>query len=172
MSSPTVTDTPSRAGAGSATRRAEATRTLELELSTLIRRLKRVVGERAHDIHPELQPAAYWILTILWHRGSLRAAAVADELELDKGAVSRHVQHLLDLDLLDRTPDPDDGRATLLSLSAEGERRLNSVDEQRRRWFDEVLGSWSDEELAGFAAEMSRYNRTLEAARAARDTAS
>jgi len=149
--------------------RVEATRTLERELSTLIRRLKRVVGERARDVHPELQPAAYWILTHLGQHGSLRAAAVADHLELDKGAVSRHVQHLLYLDLLVRTPDPDDGRATLLSLSDDGARRLTDVDEHRRTWYDEALGSWSDDELTGFAAELSRYNRTLEHARARRD---
>lgn len=151
------------------TDRVEATRTLERELSTLIRRLKRVVGERAREVHPELQPAAYWILTHLGQHGSLRAAAIADHLELDKGAVSRHLQHLLDLDLLVRTPDPDDGRATLLSLSDDGARRLTDVDEHRRAWFDEVLGSWSDAELTGFAAELSRYNRTLEQARALRD---
>lgn len=151
------------------TDRTTATRTLERELSTLIRRLKRVVAERAAEVHPELQPAAYWILTHLEHHGSQRAATVADHLELDKGAVSRHVQHLLDLGLLDRSPDPADGRATLLSLSEDGARRLSTVDQHRRQWFDEVLGSWDDDELAGFADDLSRYNRTLEQARAARD---
>lgn len=151
------------------TDRTTATRTLERELSTLIRRLKRVVAERAAEVHPELQPAAYWILTHLEHHGSQRAATVADHLELDKGAVSRHVQHLLDLGLLDRSPDPADGRATLLSLSEDGARRLSTVDQHRRQWFDEVLGSWDDDEIAGFADDLSRYNRTLEQARATRD---
>ncbi len=153
------------------TARTTATRTLERELSTLIRRLKRVVAERASEVHPELQPAAYWILTHLEHHGSQRAATVAEHLELDKGAVSRHVQHLLDLGLLDRTPDPDDGRATLLTLSEDAARRLSAVDEHRRQWFDEALGSWDDDELAGFASDLSRYNRTLEQARAVRDAA-
>ncbi len=151
------------------TDRTTATRTLERELSTLIRRLKRVVAERAVEVHPDLQPAAYWILTHLEHHGSQRAATVAEHLELDKGAVSRHVQHLLDLGLLDRTPDPDDGRATLLALSEDGARRLSAVDQHRRQWFGEALGSWDDDELAGFAAGLSRYNRTLEQARAERD---
>ena len=39
---------------------------------------------------------------------------------MDKGAVSRQVQHLVDLGLVDRQPDPDDGRATLLAASADG----------------------------------------------------
>ncbi len=151
--------------------RTASTRTLERELSTLIRRLKRVVAERASEVHPELQPAAYWILTHLEHHGSQRAATMADHLELDKGAVSRHVQHLLDLGLVDRSPDPVDGRATLLALSEDGARRLSVVDEHRRRWFDEALGSWDDDELAAFAGDLSRYNRTLEQARAVRDAA-
>ncbi len=151
------------------TDRTTATRTLERELSTLLRRLRRVVAERATEVHPDLQPAAYWILTHLEHHGSQRAATMAEHLELDKGAVSRHVQHLLDLGLLDRTPDPEDGRATLLSLSADAARRLAAVDEHRRQWFDEALGSWDDDELVGFAGSLSRYNRTLEQARALRD---
>lgn len=163
------TRTARRQDAARSAERTEATRTLERELSTLIRRLKRVVAERATEVHPDLQPAAYWILTHLEHHGSQRAASVADQLELDKGAVSRHVQHLLDLDLLDRTPDPEDGRATLLSLSAVAAQRLAAVDEHRRQWFDEALGSWDDDELVGFAKSLGRYNRTLERARALRD---
>ncbi len=156
-------------GSGGSGGRAESTRTLERELGTLIRRLKRVVAERARAIHPDLQPAAYWILTHLHQHGAARAASVAEGLELDKGAVSRHVQHLLDLGLVERTPDPDDGRATLLSLSAEAAARLADVDEHRRKWFDEALGTWDEDELAGFVAQLTRYNRTIDDARARRD---
>lgn len=148
------------------TGRAEATRQLEHELGMLARRLKRVVAERAGEVHPDLQPSSYWMFTHLAESGPLRASALVEAFDLDKGAVSRHVQHLLDIGLLDRTPDPEDGRATLLSVTAEGARRLAAVDEHRRAWFAQVLGDWSDAELAGFAGELARYNATIDQARA------
>ncbi len=149
--------------------RTESTRRLERELGVLVRRLKRVVSERSREVHPDLQPGSYWMFVHLAEQGPLRASAIAEVLEIDKGAVSRHVQHLLDLGLVDRSPDPDDGRATQLRVSDEGARRLTQVDDQRRRWFEEVLGEWSDTDLEGFAAEMARYNTTVDRARAARD---
>lgn len=148
--------------------RSEATRALEHELGVLIRRVKRVMIERTREVHPDMQPAAYWMFTHLWEHGPLRASALVEAFEVDKGAVSRLLQHLIDLGLVERTPDPEDGRATLLSLSQEGSRRLSDVDEHRRAWFDGVLGDWADDELADFAADLSRYNATIERARAER----
>ena len=62
-----------------------------------------------------------------------------------------------------RTPDPADGRATLVAPSDEARRRLADVTEHRRKWLDEQLGDWTAEELETFAATLERYNRALNA---------
>jgi DNA-binding MarR family transcriptional regulator len=80
---------------------------------------------------------------------------------MDKGSVSRQVQHLLDLGLVDRAPDPDDGRATLLSISEEGRRRTSDVSEHRRKLLAERLGDWSADDLQTFVAMLHRYNTAL-----------
>ena len=49
----------------------------------------------------------------------MRASAIAEQFDIDKGAISRQVQHLVDLGLVDRVTDPDDGRAMLVSVSDE-----------------------------------------------------
>ena len=147
--------------------RAASTRRLERELGVLVRRLKRVVGERSRELHPDLQPASYWMFTHLAEQGPLRASALVETLDIDKGAVSRHVQHLIDLGLVDRTPDPEDGRATLISVTPEGARRLADVDEHRRAWFSGALGEWDDDELRAFAEDLARYNETIDRARSA-----
>ena len=72
---------------------------------------------------------------------------LVEAMDLDKGAMSRGVQHLIDLGLVDRTPDPADGRATLLSVSAEGRTRLADMAVHRRKRLDERLSGWSDDEL-------------------------
>jgi DNA-binding MarR family transcriptional regulator len=151
------------------TSRADALRAIEREIGVLIRRVRRVIGVRARAVHPELQPASYLILTHLDERGPARSSAVVEELGIDKGAVSRQMQHLVELGLLVRTPDPEDGRASLLSLSAEARTRLDRVRDERWQLFDELLAAWSVGDLTGLAAQLTRYNAALEAPRVPED---
>ena len=141
--------------------RAETVRALEHELGVLIRRVRRAIGERARAVHPDLQPMSYLMLAHLAESGPLRSSALAEIFGVDKGAVSRQVQHLVDLGLLDKTADPDDGRATLLSPSADARRRLGEIALQRRQRLDKRLGDWSEADLEAFVADLGRYNRTL-----------
>ena len=146
---------------GAATSRGEALQHLEQELGVLLRRARRMIRQRAHAVHPDLQPAAYLMLAYIRDNGPLRASTMCEVFDIDKGAVSRQVQHLLDLGLVDRAADPADGRATLVSASTEGVRRLGDVTAQRRAWMADRLGDWSAEELDGFATTLGRYNEAL-----------
>jgi DNA-binding MarR family transcriptional regulator len=141
--------------------RTETVRALEHEVGVLIRRVRRAIGERARLVHPDLQPMSYLILAHLAETGPMRSSALAETFGADKGAVSRQVQHLFALGLLDKAPDPEDGRATLLSPSDDACRRLDEVRQQRRRRLDERLGDWSDDDLDTLVTALGRYNRTL-----------
>jgi DNA-binding MarR family transcriptional regulator len=143
--------------------RPDSLRNLEREVGVMIRRIKRVIGDRAQAVHPELQPSSYLMLTWLAENGPVRPSAMVDYFAIDKGAISRQLQHLVDLGLVDRTPDPDDGRATQVVASEDAVRRLVDVAEHRRKWLDEQLGDWSADELAQFAATLHRYNEALNA---------
>lgn len=150
MSAPTVTS------------RRQSLRAIEQEVGVLIRRVRRVIGERARAVHPDLQPASYLLLAHVAEVGPVRASALVDDLGLDKGAVSRQAQQLVDLGLLTRTQDPADGRATLLAVSTDGRSRLDRVGRARSERFGQLLGEWSDDELADFADRLSRYNASLD----------
>jgi DNA-binding MarR family transcriptional regulator len=142
--------------------RAEELGRLEQELGVLIRRVRRVIGERARAVHPDLQPASYLMLTYLAAEGPQRSSVVSETFNVDKGAISRQVQHLCDLGLLEREPDPVDGRAMLISASPDAVRRMAAVDRDRRRWLDEQLGEWSEADLREFVAGLARYNTALD----------
>jgi len=86
---------------------------------------------------------------------------MVENFNIDKGAVSRQLQHLAELGLVVRTPDPDDGRATLVAASDDARRRLADVAEHRRKWLDEQLGDWTADELSHFADLLERYNGSL-----------
>ncbi len=143
--------------------RADALSGLERELGVLLRRVRRALGARAAMIHPDLQAAGYLMLAYVVEEGPQRSSAIAERLDIDKGAVSRQVQQLVELGLLERTTDPADGRASILTVTATGRARHDQVVELRRQWFDERLGEWDDRELQQFADLLGRYNESLEA---------
>ncbi|WP_235547984.1 MULTISPECIES: MarR family winged helix-turn-helix transcriptional regulator [unclassified Nocardioides] len=136
---------------------------LEQEVGVMIRRIRRVIGERARSVHPELQSSSYLMLTWLNQHGAQRASAMAESFGIDKGAISRQVQHLLDLGLVDRSPDPADGRATLVSVTADAAVRIAEVNEDRRRWLDDRLGDWPEQDLSEFVRMLASYNAALDA---------
>ncbi|MDF1605947.1 MarR family transcriptional regulator [Nocardioides sp. YIM 152315] len=143
--------------------RAELLGELEREVGVMVRRIRRLLGERARSVHPELQSSTYLMLSWLESRGPMRASAISDHFGIDKGAISRQAQHLIDLGLVDRTPDPDDGRATLLSASKAARERLAAVTEASRESLDEKLGDLPDGDLAQFVGLLGRYNAALDA---------
>lgn len=135
--------------------------TLESEIGLLLRRIRRVVCERAEQVHPELQGGAYSILSTLADVGPRRSSVIAETFHVDKGAVSRQVQQLVDLGLAARLPDPDDGRASIIRVTDEGARRLAAVSESRRAVLAERLQSWTEADLQTFVSLLARYNETL-----------
>ena len=134
---------------------------IEAEVGVLIRRVKRVIGDRAHQVHPDLHPMTYLLLSHLAGAGPMRAADLSDAFGMDKGGVSRQVQSLVDLGLVERQPDPEDRRAALLAASAEGIARLADVSRERSDRFAEKLSSWSEADLSAFAGQLAEYNAAL-----------
>lgn len=141
--------------------RADAMRDLEHEVSVMVRRIRRVIGVRAREVHADLQPASYLILSYVLESGPVRASSIVEVFDIDKGAISRQVSHLIELGLVERTPDPADGRATLLSVTDDGARRMKDVGDHRRKLIDERLSDWSEKDLTTFVSDLARYNAAL-----------
>ena len=137
-------------------------RALEHEMGVLVRRIRRLIAERARLVHPDLSPVGYSMLVALNDSGPRRASDLVDLFSIDKGAVSRQVGSLLELGMIERSPDPEDRRAAILAITEEGSRRLASVAALRRREVGERLSGWSDEDLQRFVGMMARYNGALE----------
>ena len=132
------------------------------ELRVISRRFKRLVAERAAEVHPQLQSASYHLLAYLVENGATRASDLACRFEIDKGAISRQLQHLVDLGLAERTPDPEDGRAQLVSASPEAARLITEVMATQRRAQRARLSGWSDAELKTLASQLGRFNADLD----------
>ena len=139
-----------------------AVRRIEAELMRLLKDVKRRALANAHLIDPQLQASGYVVLVHVVQHEPVRASEVAHALQMDKGAVSRQVQLLEELDLVARVEDAEDRRAQRLVLSARGRERLDLLAGQRRQELEDRLRSWPLGELEAFATRLAQYNAALE----------
>ena len=136
---------------------------LEREIALLLRRSRAISARLAGELHPDLDGAAYGLLSLLQDAGPLRASDLVTRIGLDKSTVSRQVAHLVDLGLVDRAADPVDGRAQVLTPSAEGSARLASIRDVRRARWEDDLSDWPASDVATLAELLQRLNRMGEA---------
>ena len=132
---------------------------LEREIGLLLRRSRAISSRLAGQLHPDLDGAAFGLLALLQDAGPLRASDLVARLGLDKSTVSRQVASLVGLGLVDRSADPDDGRAQVLTPSAEGAARLSQIRDARRERWETDLGHWPAEDVATLAELLHRLNR-------------
>ena len=136
---------------------------LEREIGLLLRRSRAISARLARELHPDLDGAAYGLLALLQDAGPLRASDLVARLGLDKSTVSRQVSSLVDLGMVTREPDPDDGRAQVLSTSAEGSARLARIREVRRARWEADMSGWPAQDVATLGELLARLNRLGEA---------
>lgn len=134
---------------------------LEREISLLLRRSRSVLRTLATRLHPDVDAASYAVLLAIARSAPLRLVDLAEEFGLDKSTMSRQVSSLLALGLVERRPDPEDGRAFLLELGEEGRERLEEVSRARHEEFRSRLASWSADEVATLADGLTRLAASL-----------
>ncbi|GAA2071606.1 MarR family transcriptional regulator [Streptomyces albiaxialis] len=131
---------------------------LERELAVFLRRARATSGEMAREVHPDLEPAAYGLLVRLEDAGPQRATELAAYFGVGKATMSRQLGALDTLGLIARTPDPADGRASLVELTPEGHERFTRVRDARRSRYARKLASWDRQEIADLARLLHRLN--------------
>lgn len=142
--------------------RTSAHELLERELSVLLRRARSVSFKLAREVHEGLDAAEYSLLVVLDDVDAMRASELAVRFGLDKSTVSRQLGHLEEMGLVERVPDPVDGRARLIRLTDEGRERVHRVREQRRQHVRNALSAWPTQDVRALGALLDRLNRTLE----------
>jgi DNA-binding MarR family transcriptional regulator len=110
--------------------------------------LMMALGRRVRQRQPgdTVDFSAIPILKVLSHSGAMRLSALAHLLDLDASTVSRHVRHLEERGLLERTEDPDDGRASRVAISEHGQECLTAVFATRRQIITHSLDGLSSHE--------------------------
>jgi DNA-binding MarR family transcriptional regulator len=86
------------------------------------------------------------ILMQLFHRGPCKMSEISERFDITAAAASQLVEKLVQAGYLERTEDPTDRRAKLLTLSAKGSDFIKQGIEERYSWLDELAGTLSADE--------------------------
>ncbi|MEU3713406.1 MarR family winged helix-turn-helix transcriptional regulator [Streptomyces catenulae] len=93
--------------------------------------------------------------------GDRRATDLAADAFLDLSTVSRQVRALVDRGLVERRPDPDDGRVTLLSATPSGRDTFEHYRRQRDAELAGLLEPWTPQDRADLIRLLGRLNNDL-----------
>ena len=137
------------------------------EMSNSLIRVMKLFGsmrQHAPRLHPAVDAHAYPLLFNLTQEPR-RVSTLAECVHSDVSTVSRQVSSLVSHGLVEKLPDPQDGRAWVLSLTPAGVDLVQRLRYQRGRWFETMLQGWTPEEGAAFTTALDRFAADLEASR-------
>jgi DNA-binding MarR family transcriptional regulator len=86
----------------------------------------------------------YPVLSGLGRIGPSTAARLAAEIGLDRSRVSRHADRFEEMGLIRRRADPQDGRGTLLILTAKGQRVIDRLRSGLAAYLDDLIQDWPE----------------------------
>lgn len=131
---------------------------LETELADFWRRGRIRTRDRTHAIDPRLDPSCYPLLTVLYRNDSLGMSELVTRLALDKSTVTRQIDALVRVDLVERHPGPADARARRVSLTADGRRRVDAVVAAAVADWRTRLSQWDPEDIRTLTTLLRRLS--------------
>lgn len=131
---------------------------LAARLRLVVGRLNRRIRIDGHESIPPLQLSA--IATVELH-GPLRLSELARREAVTAPTMSRVLTALDEQGLVERAADPQDARGVLITLSAEGRRRLEEVRSHRNALVARRLHRLDDDQRDLIAAAMPALEALL-----------
>lgn len=130
-------------------------------LGSQIVRFTRLVAARRHQTKLEQGAGERVLLARLVRDGEQRATDLAAETFLDLSTVSRQVRSMVERGLIERRPDPEDRRGTLLHATESGRAVYEKNRRQRDAQLAELLAPWPPEDRYQLIRLMTRLNDDL-----------
>ncbi|MFD2617955.1 MarR family winged helix-turn-helix transcriptional regulator [Terrilactibacillus laevilacticus] len=93
------------------------------------------------------------------HKPSMQQ--IAETLGTDITTFSRQVQSLIKMNLVKKTPDPDDKRVSILSLTTEGVYIAESIDQQMNEYLNEVFSHMNEFERETVIRSIKLLNESM-----------
>lgn len=123
-------------------------------LSALRRDLQRCAGIE-HAV------AALAMLVVVRRIGPARISDLAHEAQVDLSVASRQIHALEADDHVARVPDPDDGRSSLIAITATGDEKLRRAHGRLSDALASATADWGHDDVVGLADGLVRLHVAL-----------
>ena len=120
-------------------RREELAPRLRLAITRMARRLRQEAGT-------DLGPSQVAALATVERHGPLSPSELAERERIKRPTATRIVRHLEAAGLVERVRDPEDGRASILSVTAEGRALLRRLRERKTAYLAKRLSAMDAED--------------------------
>lgn len=131
------------------------------ELRVVVGRLRRQLREVSAS--GDLTPSQTSLLSRLDRDGAASASDLAAAERVRPQSVAVQLAALDELGLIERHPDPTDGRRQLITLSGPGVERLSGDRQARQEWLTRAIDErFSDDERATLMAALALLDRLAE----------
>ncbi|MEU0095127.1 MarR family transcriptional regulator [Kribbella sp. NPDC006257] len=117
------------------------------------------IGRRLKAKQPgdTIDHSAHLVLFVLRCNGALRLSDLAARMEIDASTASRHVRALEQAGLIQRSVDPDDGRAFRVELTEQGTAEWETAAKRRMELLTQAMEGWTDSDIETFEKLMTRF---------------
>jgi DNA-binding MarR family transcriptional regulator len=132
---------------------------IEASLIALVRRANDPRGNKSINLAAgvDIDRAASVMLARVEELEPARLSDLAEAAGVETSTASRQVARLVDDGLVERSADPNDGRASAHRLTDAGRSTRSKLVVARRDWFDDVLADFDDAEREQFAGLLERF---------------
>jgi DNA-binding MarR family transcriptional regulator len=96
------------------------------------------------------------IMRVLYDSGTLSISAIGKTLSISKPQMTRWIDRMVDMGLVERWPDTVDRRVINIALTEKGKEVFTELENTIIRDFKEKLSCLSDEDLKELSASMMR----------------
>lgn len=119
---------------------------LEYELTTLVRVLEALSRSRNYPLE-----RAHYLLLLQLRGGPQSIGELATNLLLDNSTVTRQVNAMLKNNLIEKIPNPNDGRSALVSSTQMGRSQAEAMHHLRLTRLETTLKKWSGDDKQALA---------------------
>ena len=137
---------------------------LTASVAQLVRTGRHVSTRAAAQLYGELPSFGWALLLPLERDGAQRCSALAAQAGIDVSVASRQIAVLERAGHVERRPDPQDGRASLLSLTPAGAEAMAATRALRSDWALGALAGWYEEDARTLNDLLDRLVADLETA--------
>jgi DNA-binding MarR family transcriptional regulator len=128
----------------------------------IFREVRRKLLRAALDtINMDISPIHFGIMQLLYEAGTLHVAEIGERLQIARPQMTRLLDKLAELEIIERRTDTTDRRMINIMLTDKGKTTFGEHDQRIRKAMREALSGYADKELDDLSDSLRKLRDLL-----------